>query len=564
NLTFGNTSNGITGVELQGSIKDVSFRHCNIYASTTTTNSNYKAVYYPNTSGSNSYPVDLVFVGNNIQGGYYGMYLYYTAGSTSNMQASSITVDSNTIANAYYYGFYSYYYSHYKSISYNRISNRKGSSSYFYGLYNYEYSNIEHLEGNRILVQNTSGSYGMYMSYDKNQSSYGGKPGVMKNNEIILLGSGSSTIYGIYMYYPYQDWEIVNNSVLARGGSGTVYGLYAYNSSASYKLTIKNNHFVTYGTSTNYPIYLNSYYTSSYVNLDYNNYYSFSGTYIGYAGSAISSLSNWQYATGMDTHSVSVRPIYIDSTIDLQLKDYSSFVCPKVNSVPVDINGDKRTSHTTMGCYGLELYEDVNLQAINFVTPQPIADVICYADYTPVSITVKNAGLKEADFSKSPLKISLDITGAINYHFDTTYTTGGIKFQEEKIFSLVTVPTIASGVYNMKITLNDTADKVVEDDTTSIVYKASRVELPYDVDFSVEPNEFVNVTMAGETAWKVVKGTGSNPAIAPAFGTGRLEFAGAGDPGAYAHAVFNAVNIQGCVNPTLTFWYAHSATCTGA
>ena len=67
-----------------------------------------------------------------------------------------------------------------------------------------------------------------------------------------------------------------------------------------------------------------------------------------------------------------------------------------------------------MGCYGLELYEDVNLQAVNFVTPQPIADVICYADYTPVSITVKNAGLKEADFSKSPLKVSLDITGAIN------------------------------------------------------------------------------------------------------------------------------------------------------
>ena len=563
NLTFGNTTNGLIGVELQGSLEDVSFRHCNIYASTTTTNSTYYAVHYPNSSGSNTYPVDLEFVGNNIQGGYYGMYLYYTAGSTANMKISSITVDSNTIANAYYYGFYSYYYSHYKSISYNYITNRKGSSSYFYALYNYEYSNIEHIEGNRILVQNTSGSYGMYLSYDKNQASYGGKPGVLKNNEVILLGSGSSTIYGIYMYYPYQDWEVVNNSVLARGGSSTVYGLYAYNTSTSYMLTIKNNHFVTYGTSTNYPIYLSTYYTSGYVTLDYNNYYSYSGNYIGYAGAAQTSLSSWQSATGMDAHSVSVRPQFIDSTIDLQLKDYSSFVCPMASSVPVDINGDKRTSHTTMGCHGLELYEDVNLQAVNFVTPQPIADVICYADYTPVSITVKNAGLKEADFTKSPLKVSLDITGAISYHFDTTYTSGSIKFQEEKILNLVTVPTIASGLYNMKITLNDTADKVMEDDTMSIVYKASRVELPYDIDFSTEPNEFVNVTMASETAWKVVKGTGSNPALAPAFGTGRLEFAGAKDPGAYANAVFNAVNIQGCVNPTLSFWYAHNANCSG-
>ena len=42
-----------------------------------------------------------------------------------------------------------------------------------------------------------------------------------------------------------------------------------------------------------------------------------------------------------------------------------------------------------------------------------------------------------------------------------------------------------------------------------------------------------------------------------AFGTGRLEFAGAGNPGASASAVFNAVDIQGCVNPMLSFWYAH-------
>ncbi|MBQ6666688.1 MAG: hypothetical protein IJM65_01075 [Bacteroidales bacterium] len=562
NITFGNTTDGIIGVELQGNIKDVSFRHCNIYASTSTTNSTYRAVNYPNSSGANTYPVELMFVGNNIQGGYYGMYLYYTAGSTSNMQASSITVDSNTIANAYYYGFYSYYYSHYKSISYNKISNRKGSSSYFYGLYNYEYSNIEHIEGNRILVQNTSGSYGIYLSYDKNQSSYGGKPGVLKNNEVILLGSGSSTIYGIYMYNPNQNWEVVNNSVLARGGSSTVYGLYAYNTSTAYKLTIKNNHFVTYGTSTNYPIYLYTYYTSSYVNLDYNNYYSLSGTYIGYAGSAISSLSNWQTTTGMDTHSVSTRPQFIDSTIDLQLMDYSSFVCPMASSVPVDINGDKRTSFTTMGCYGVELYEEVNLQVENFVTPEPIADVVCYADYTTVSVAIKNAGLKKADFTKSPLKVSLDITGAISYHFDTTYTTGGLIFQEADTLVLTTVPTIASGVYHMKITLNDTADKVMEDDTISLVYNASRVELPYDIDFTTVPNEFVNATMAGETEWKVVKGSGSNPAIAPAFGTGRLEFAGASDPGAYAHAIFNAVNIKGCVNPTLSFWFAHSADCT--
>ena len=563
NITFGNTTNGIAGVELKGQVEDVSFRHCNIYASTSATTSSYYAVYYPNSSGATTYPVDLVFVGNNIRGGYYNMYLYYLAGGTGHMTASSITVDSNTLGDAYYYGIYTYYYSHYKSMSHNTITNRKNCTNAYYGIYNYYYSNVDKMEGNRVHVTTTGTGYGIYWYYYKNYASYGGTAGKFTNNEIMVEGNGGAK-YGLYFYLPYQNWEVSHNSIFAKSTSGAVYGIYAYNSNTSYKIEMKNNLFVTQSTGTNYPCYLYStYYNSSYLTLDYNNYVSLSNANIGYANSTtISSLANWQSTTGMDQHSVNVRTDFTDSTKNFELADYMPFVCPRLSSVGTDINGSSRTSYTTMGCYGMQIKENVDLEVVSFLSPKPITDVTCFPVSMPVQVSIKNSGLKKADFTHSALKVSLDVTGAISYHFDTTFTTGSMAFQQTDTINLCSVPTIVSGVYNMKVTINDTSDTDISNDTLSLLYKVGRVELPYDIDFSTVPNEFINVTMAGETEWKVVKGNGSNPAIAPAFGTGRLEFAGASDPGAYAHAVFNGVNIQGCVKPTLSFWFAHSADCT--
>ena len=561
NITFGNTTNGMVGVELQGSVEDVSFRHCNIYANTGATASNYQAVSYPNSSGASQYPVDVEFVGNNIKGGYYNMYLYYLAGGTANMQASSITVDSNILSDAYYYGIYSYYYSHYKSISHNTVTNRKGSTGAYYGIYNYYYSNVDKFEGNRIHVVTSGTGYGMYWYYYKNYASYGGTPGSMINNEIMVEGNGGAK-YGIYLYYPYQSWDLYHNSVFVKSTSGLVYAIYAYNTSSSYKITMKNNLFVSQGTGTNYPCYLASYYTNSYVVLDYNNYIDLSGNYVGYAGSAITTLAAWKSATGQDLHSVNTRVGFIDSTKNFELDDYMNFICPTITGVTTDINGKRRTPTTTMGCYGLDIKEEVDLQMVSFLSPEPITDVTCFPTSMPVKVSLKNGGLKKADFSHSALKVSLDVSGAITYHFDTTFTNGTMAFQQVDSLLLGNIPTVVSGVYRIKVTLSDTSDTDLSNDTMSLVYKVGRVELPYDVDFSTEPNEFINVTMAGETEWKVVKGNGSNPTIAPAFGTGRLEFAGEKDPGAYAHAVFNGVNIQGCVNPILSFWYAHNAACT--
>ena len=560
-ITFGNTTNGMVGVELMGDVEDVSFRHCNIYASTTATASTHRAVSYPNASGATTYPVDVEFIGNDIRGGYYNMYLYYLAGGTGNMTASSITVDSNILSDAYYYGIYAYYYSHYKSMSYNTITNRKNSTGTYYGIYAYYYSNVDRMENNRIHVVTSSTGYGVYWYYYKNYATYGGSPGTMVNNEIMVEGNGG-TKYGLYFYYPYQSWELYHNSIFVKSTSGTVYGIYAYNASSSYKITMKNNLFVTEGTGTNYPCYLASYYSNSYVTLDYNNYVNLSGGSIGYAGSAIATLSAWKTATGMDQNSVSVKPSFIDSTKNYELADYMPFLCPRLSSLTTDINGKNRTPKTTMGCYGFDINEDVDLQMLAILSPKPITGATCLPTSVPVKISYKNIGMKKADYSHSALKVSVDVTGAISHHFDTTFTKGTLDCKQEDSLTIGQIPTVANGIYRVKVTLTDTSDADNSNDTMSITYKMGRVSLPFDADFSTEPVEILCATMAGKTNWNVVKGTGSNPAVAPAFGTGRLEFAGENNSGDSANVVLNGMDLQGCFDPTLSFWYAHSATCS--
>ena len=242
------------------------------------------------------------------------------------------------------------------------------------------------------------------------------------------------------------------------------------------------------------------------------------------------------------------------------LNDYTGYSCYVHPDVSMDIDGKFRSAVTSMGCYGAKMYDGINMEACEFVSPKGITDVICYTDYTPVAVSIRNSGLKDADFSKSALNVHMVVTGAVNYKFDTTITSGIMYSSWTDTIWLGNIPTMASGSYNIHITISDTADHRNSDDTISMVYEAYRVELPYDVNFTTQPKEFVNTIMSGNTGWHVVQGMGSNPALAPAFGTGCLEFAGAGQPGAFANAIFNAVNIRGCINPKLSFWYAHAET----
>ncbi|HON21418.1 MAG TPA: hypothetical protein PLW70_08785, partial [Bacteroidales bacterium] len=213
NVTF-NGIVGLSGVEFKNICNDILFYGCNILADPTATSSTSRAVSYANTSGSGKYLNNIRFIKNIVSGGYYNFYLYYPGNSGTEMSngSTSITIDSNILTDAYYYGIYSYYYGYYPSISYNSITSRSTSSTY-YGIYTYYYHTILAMVGYRILVNCSSTGYGMRLYYYHNyNTSYGSNgPGLLANNEIVI-NNGSSTSYGMYVYN-YSRWDIINNSI---------------------------------------------------------------------------------------------------------------------------------------------------------------------------------------------------------------------------------------------------------------------------------------------------------------------------------------------------------------
>ncbi len=350
NVTFNGIA-GLSGVEFKNICNDILFYGCNILADPTTTSSTISAVSYANTSGSGKYLNNIRFIKNTVSGGYYNFYLYYPGNSSTEMSngSTSITLDSNILTDAYYYGIYTYYYGYYPSISYNSITSRSTSSSY-YGIYTYYYHTIPLMVGNRILVNCSSTGYGMRLYYYHNyNTTYGSTgPGLLANNEIII-NNGSNTSYGMYVYNN-SRWDIINNSIYTRS-TGSSYGLYLYSTSASYVLNAKNNNVSMPYASTGYPLYIStaSYSTSGYILTDYNNYYN--PYYAGYVGSAQTTLAALQTATGQDANSKSINPVFINATKSLELADTTGLTCARLANVLTDVTGKSRNASTVMGAY---------------------------------------------------------------------------------------------------------------------------------------------------------------------------------------------------------------------
>ena len=112
-----------------------------------------------------------------------------------------------------------------------------------------------------------------------------------------------------------------------------------------------------------HPIYISA---ASYINLikaDYNNY---SGPYFGYAANAYTSQSTWQTMLQLDSHSISITPVYANNT-GLETSNYGNYFCPKYATVSEDINGNARFGRTTMGAYTPEVQDfDLTVVAIDY------------------------------------------------------------------------------------------------------------------------------------------------------------------------------------------------------
>src|SRR5690606_5097029 len=138
------------------------------------------------------------------------------------------------------------------------------------------------------------------------------------NNLIYNIG-GNGSLYGLYLSGADYVQAYHNTIVLddATATSGTTYGIYSTGTVGG--IDIQNNiiYIARGGTGTKYCLYFSG---AGAKNSNYNNLYmgSTSGTNnIGYIGSAQSSLSAWQSATGAgspyDANSWDLDPMFVNA-----------------------------------------------------------------------------------------------------------------------------------------------------------------------------------------------------------------------------------------------------------
>ena len=389
------TFEGVIGVELEGDLNNIEFHHCNILSSVQS-NSTYRAVNYYGTSGGSQVVEDIRFIGNNISGGYYNMYLYYLNGSQGNLtKIKGLVIDSNNFMNAYYYAMYLYYYGSYESISHNTIKNGSNATSAFYGMYCY-YDHLGRVDGNRVQLNNSSTSYGMYAYYP--QPGRTNKMTVVCNNEFIL--KNSSTQYGIEWMYPQVLSSVSNNSIYTNTTS-TGYGLYVYSTSTAYPTTLYNNMLVN-GKNSGYPLYISSttYCAPTYTKMDYNNHVS-GGSNLAYMGAAKTTLAAIKSVnTQNNIHTTSTTPTWVNLNTSMQVKNQASFVCPSAEGVDEDIIGMPRVGITGVGCYSTDA-DSIDVMLCNFVGVESLNSNASSSIYA----VIRNVGYKDVDSARITFEI---------------------------------------------------------------------------------------------------------------------------------------------------------------
>ncbi len=367
--------NGTYGIYILGPCTNLVIRDNRLLNSTTTTSTSISGyvIYKP----SGTWGDRISIINNLIDGGYYGI-CFYGGNSNTNPYATNIVIDSNTIQNNYYYGLYSYY-TDYTSISHNIILGRTSSvSPYWYAMNGY-YNN-GNIIGNRISQRNTVGTgyaYGISFSYTNMYNTR--DTAFIANNEIMLSYMND---YGILISYSLA--KVLHNSIYVKSSS-TAYGIYAYDASTT-QLTIKKNNIVMESESANaFPIYLSGLSTGSY-DIDNNNMYA--PTYIGYAGSNITTMSMWQQTVPTDRNSVQVLPNFLDADKTLDLLDSIGISCAS-SMVTDDIMGIPRSQNTTIGAYHFfNRQTDVSPHA--FIS---LGEVYSSNASVPLTVQIKNEGL---------------------------------------------------------------------------------------------------------------------------------------------------------------------------
>ena len=490
NITIGSDSTTIA-IHFFNRNEHIFFYECSIYSNPNAKNDGYACIYFNKPVDSIYTLINIAFIKNKINGGFYNMVFHKPQGPLSvNYDAFGITIDSNTFTNAYSKAVFSNCYARFESISHNTISSRSydvSDNQNWTAVYLTKGSYVKTMDGNYISSTNPSIAYangiiivdsiGIPEGFNKTGLS-------IINNKIILRSINGSE--GAVLYKIKDSVSFLHNSLFLYGNNGqNVKGLKTYNPVSTLKTTIKNNLFYvdyTYPDTGTFPIYYErdmngSYYDTTYYTVDYNNYYT-SGLYIAYAGVFINTLLDLRNATKQDIHSIN-RFMYILYP-SLELKDTTGFTCPRLSYVQKDITGKQRNAITLMGVYEY-LDFDVSLS----VSYPANGSTACVVDMIPVEICLTNHGSDTLDISSRPVTLEIDINAIqIRRLFSLT---SGIIAPLQSLNVVCDMPGVLGNI-NLSAKLYYQIDRVDTNDLCSIHTTIKRMYLKKDT-FTVCPNQ---------------------------------------------------------------------------
>ncbi|MFZ1728589.1 MAG: hypothetical protein WAV84_00555, partial [Bacteroidota bacterium] len=277
-------------------------------------NSGYYCIRWNGYSGSVSYAKGNKFIGNTVQDFYYyGMYLYY---------CNSLEVKNNTV----------------RQRTTGTFTTSGGYSMYIY------YPG----DGPQIIGNYSYGRYQPFYCYRVNYytSSISARALIANN---MIVGDGTSSMYGLYVYYPrYAD--VVYNSVNLNNTTSTCYGIYQYGESGSYDVKFANN-FINYnGNGTFYGIY--NYYSSAFTQFDYNAFWrtGAGGEYWYWNGTSYGSFASMKASvSGYHQNSLWGSPYWVSKT-DLHSRSHVGYQAGiPVSVVTDDFDGDARGLNPCIG-----------------------------------------------------------------------------------------------------------------------------------------------------------------------------------------------------------------------
>lgn len=314
------------------------------------------------------------FKNNIISGGFYGIYAY---GSSSTAKINGNQFINNDISGFYYYATYLFYHD---SLQFLNNSVHDGINTTQYGINANYCDNYSNLSNNKVVLFPSSYAYAMRVAYSNYTNPALGR--VIVSNNMISIGSGTITNYGLYVFYS-SNTHVLYNSIHIESGGGSSRALYQNGTTTVTGQIFKNNIF---SSKDGFAAYFNTPASISYC--DYNDYYCTTAT-LAYHGGNIATLAALQLASGKDSNSVALDPLYT-SISDLHASALGINAAGSPDSlVSIDYDGFPRDVTTPdIGADEFIMWND-DAGVLALVSPV----IACPASSSSIEVKVRNFGI---------------------------------------------------------------------------------------------------------------------------------------------------------------------------